>query len=255
MRCLFVLAVWASALSAQPMDLFLLVGQSNMAGRGVVDTIDRVPLPQVWMFTAEEKWELSKDPVHFDRPDRTGTGLGRSFGATLVRFGASRKVGLIPAAFGGSSLAEWQPGEKHYLNAVARAKAALAKAPAGSRLRGILWHQGEADTAKQELAETYQSRFLVFVRQLRADLGAGGLPVVVGQLGEFLKERPENPHPFAPQVNQALATVPLVLEKAAFASSAGLGHKGDQLHFSSPALREFGRRYALAWLALTEENQ
>lgn len=258
MRCFLVFCVSVAGLLAQsakpasdgyPLDIFLLIGQSNMAGRGEIDAVDREKIPGVLQFNQAGQWEISRDPVHFDRPDRTGTGLGRSFGFTLLKMGASARVGLVPAAFGGSALAEWTPGSNHYNNAVERTRAALAAAPAGSRLRGILWHQGEADTAQQELAATYADRFARMIAQLRSDLSAPDVPVIVGQLGEFLKDRPQNPHPFAGQVNQALATVPLYIQNAVFVSSAGLDHKGDILHFSSPALREFGRRYALAWMA------
>jgi hypothetical protein len=237
----------AAALRAQPTDVFLLIGQSNMAGRGVVEEADKKPIPGVWAFSKEKTWIPAVDPIHFDRPDRTGVGLGRRFATTLQKLGLATQVGLIPAAFGGSALAEWQPGAGHYKNAVERTKAALAS---GGRLRGILWHQGEADTAKSELANSYRERMIVMVNQLRRDLGAEGVPFLVGQLGEFLRERPENPHPYALQVNEALATLPLHLPKSAFVSSQGLGHKGDILHFDTPALREFGRRYALAWAAL-----
>ena len=53
------------------------------------------------------------------------------------------------------------------------------------RLRGILWHQGEGD-ATEELAPTYRDRFAEFIARLRADLDAADVPVVVGELGEYL---------------------------------------------------------------------
>lgn len=36
-----------------------------------------------------------------------------------------------------------------------------------------------------------------------------------------------------------------------FVHSDGLGHKGDQTHFSAEAYREFGHRYFLAYQQLT----
>jgi hypothetical protein len=160
---------------------------------------------------------------------------------------ASTSVGLVPAAFGGSALDEWMPGTEHYKNAVARTKAALAK---GGKLRGILWHQGEADSALVERSSTYRARFQKFIAALRKDLGAEQVPVIVGELGRFVYERPDFPNPYAMQVNEALATMPLHVPLCRFVASEGLGHKGDVLHFDSKALREFGRRYALAWLSM-----
>ncbi|MCX6611702.1 MAG: hypothetical protein NTW74_12730 [Acidobacteria bacterium] len=152
-----VLACWAA--NAQPVDIFLLIGQSNMAGRGVVGDADRTPIPDVFAFSKEKTWIPAVDPIHFDRPDRTGVGLGRSFATTLINMKVATRVGLIPAAFGGSALHEWVPGSTHYVNAVERTKAALAAAGPNARLRGILWHQGEADANDEERAITYRLRF------------------------------------------------------------------------------------------------
>ncbi len=234
---------------AQPVDLFLLIGQSNMAGRGVVEARDRVPITGVFSFNEELSWVPAVDPIHFDRPDRTGVGLGRSFASTLIEWKVSKTVGLIPAAFGGSALQEWVPGSLHYTKAVARVKAALAAAGPGARLRGILWHQGEADANEEERAVTYRIRFAKMIAALRKDLGAELVPVVVGQLGEFVVEKSYSQ---LARVNSELAVIPLHVPLSGFVSSQGLKDKGDQLHFNSAGLREFGRRYALAWLAIAE---
>lgn len=243
----FVWIVFACcAANAQPVEIFLLIGQSNMAGRGVVSDADRSPLAGVFAFSKEKKWVPAVDPIHFDRPDRTGVGLGRSFATTLIEMKAATSVGLIPAAFGGSALHEWMPGSAHYVNAVERAKAALAAAGPNARLQGILWHQGEADANDEERAVTYRLRFAKMIVALRKDLGAENVPVIVGQLGEFVIEKSYSQFQ---RVNAELATLPLHVPLSGFVSSQGLKDKGDQLHFDSPSLKEFGRRYALAWLA------
>lgn len=232
-------AAFAPALAAPAgLDLFLLAGQSNMAGRGEITPGANTPIEGVWALNKELAWTPAIDPLHWDKPI-AAAGLGRPFAATLLQYGASQRIGLIPAAFGGTSLEEWKPGGKLFTDAITRARAA---APAG-RLRGILWHQGEAESAREESARTYGARFSVIAAALRAELGAPDLPIVTGQLGRFFQAR------FAPVVNEQLATLPLWLPRTAFVSSAGLGHKGDDVHFDTAALRELGRRYALAWLA------
>jgi len=218
-----------------------------MAGRGVVEPQDQQPIAGVFAFNKDMKWVPAIDPIHFDRPDRTGVGLGRNFAATLIELKSASSVGLIPAAFGGSALHEWMPGTPHYTNAVARLKAALSAAGPEAKLRGILWHQGEADASDEERAITYRLRFAKMITALRKDLGAEGVPVIVGQLGEFVLEKS---YPHLSRINSELATIPLHVPLTAFVSSQGLKDKGDQLHFDSPSLKEFGRRYALAWLAL-----
>ena len=54
--------------------LFLLVGQSNMAGRGAVTEEDRNPDPRVLMLTRDRAWIPAADPLHFDKPKIAGVG-------------------------------------------------------------------------------------------------------------------------------------------------------------------------------------
>jgi len=239
----FLLLVVSLAAFGQEMDLFLLIGQSNMAGRGAVEAEDKVPHPRVFTLTKEETWAPAVEPIHFDRPDRLGTGLGRTFGMVLANLAPGKKIGLIPAAMGGSALDEWKPGGKLYTDAVRRAKAAMKS----GKLRGILWHQGEADSSKLELIRSYQARWLAVMESLRAELG--DVPIVVGELGQFLYGR-EKDYQMARLINEQLAMLAVNGKRVAFVSSQGLGHKGDVLHFDSAGLREFGRRYAHAFLML-----
>ncbi len=226
---------------AQPlpenMRLFLLIGQSNMAGRGQVEPQDKVPHPRVFMLTKELAWVPAVDPVHFDKPERIGVGLARTFGAVVADADPAAVIGLVPAAFGGSALDEWTPGAPHYVNAVARAREAMKH----GKLAGILWHQGESDS-KPELAATYAARFARMIAQLRIELGAENVPVIVGETGRF--------RPDGAAVNAALAAVPQSVPRCAFVSAEGLADQGDKLHFDAAANRELGRRYAKAWLEM-----
>jgi hypothetical protein len=224
----------------QNLRIFLLIGQSNMAGRGPIEPQDREPIPRVLMLNKAMEWVPAIDPMHFDKPEVIGVGIGRSFARSLAQANPSLTIGLIPAAFGGTSLDEWKPDGKLYKNAVERTKFAMKS----GTLSGILWHQGEADSNDEAKASSYRDRWSVFIQTLREDLGAPAVPVVVGELGEYLKS------PYSKIVNEQLAIVPLTVPHTAFASSSGFSHKGDNVHFDSPSLREFGRRYALAFLSL-----
>lgn len=222
-----------------PADLkiFLLIGQSNMAGRGKMEAEDQTPHPRVWVLNKELAWVPAVDPLHFDRPERIGTGLGKTFGAILADADPGAIIGLVPAAFGGSALDEWKPGSPHYVNAVARTREALKR----GRLAGILWHQGESDRAPDKAA-TYADRFTKFIAQLRADLDAPDVPVIVGEIGRFCPN--EGP------VNAVLRRLPARVPRCALVSSEGLPGRPEEpevLHFESPGFRELGRRYAKAW--------
>src|SRR5689334_22089321 len=110
------LGVWACSLLAQPRDLqlFLLIGQPNMAGRGAVEAQDREPIPRVFMLNKSDEWVPAVDPLHFDKPEIAGVGIGRTFARVLANADPAATIGLIPSAFGGTSLEEWKPDGKLY---------------------------------------------------------------------------------------------------------------------------------------------
>lgn len=219
------------------MRLFLLIGQSNMAGRGKVEEQDLQTHPRIWMLNKEMQWAPAKDPLHWDKPTVAGVGLGSEFARTLAKADPNVNIGLIPAAFGGTSLDQWKPGGELYKNAVARAREAMKK----GTLAGILWHQGESDSSPDKIA-SYPTRFAAMMAQLRKDLNAPEVPLVIGELGRF---RPAS-EPFNAMLPGLVPQVP----HTALVTAEDLADKGDKLHFGSPALRTLGQRYAAAWLKL-----
>lgn len=238
-----VLMAGFSVFAEAPADLqlFLLIGQSNMAGRGKVTPADQQAHPRIFMLDPSNAWVPARDPVHFDKPKVAGVGLGSEFARRVASAAPHAKVGLIPCAFGGTSLDQWKPGGALYTNAVTRARCALAN----GRLAGILWHQGEADSAPAKTA-TYPARFAALIAQLRADLGANDTPVVIGELGCF---RASNA-PFNAMLPQVTNAVP----RCALASAEGLGANADNVHFSREALIEFGQRYFQAYENTRKED-
>ena len=143
--------------------LVLLIGQSNMAGRGFVEEADKVPHPRVVMLDKNNKWVPAVDPVHYDKR-RAGVGLCRTFANMLAEDNHDCVIGLIPAACGGSSLIHWKPGvyfkptkSNPYDDAVNRAKHAMQQ----GTLTAILFHQGEADGKRAKVYHQYLSRSAV----------------------------------------------------------------------------------------------
>jgi hypothetical protein len=249
-------SVWmltmGTAAQSQPLPtkarfrLFLLVGQSNMAGRGAVTPADREPHPRVLMLDKAGAWVPAVDPMHFDKPDVVGVGLGRAFATALTDNDPAITVGLIPAAVGGSPIDAWRPGVLYrptnshpWDDAIARARQAMQ---AGT-LAGILWHQGESD-ATPELAPLYEARLHDLIARFRSTLEAPDVPFIAGQLGRF----PDQPWDDARrQVDEAHGRLPDTVHRTAFVSAEGLVHKGDGVHFDADSYRELGRRYAAAY--------
>lgn len=219
------------------MRLFLLMGQSNMAGRGKVEPRDQVTDPRIFMLTKARQWVPAKEPLHFDKGPGTGVGMGLEFARTLLASDPKITVGLIPCAKGGSALDAWKAGGELYTEAVARAREAMKS----GTLAGILWHQGESDHMHERVV-TYGDRFAAMIAQLRKDLAAENVPVVIGELGRF--------QPLSREFNAALPKISRQLPLCASVTSEDLGHKGDGLHFDAASQRILGQRYAAAFLKL-----
>lgn len=232
----------------QAFHLFLLVGQSNMAGRGKVEPEDIVLLPRVLAFDKTRAWVPARDPMHFDKPI-AGVGLGRAFASQVAANRPGITVGLVPAAVGGSPIDAWQPGAFYeptnshpWDDAIARVDAART---AGT-LKAVLWHQGESD-ATPALAPGYEAKLHDLIARFRETLRAPDLPFIAGQLGQFA----DVPWDDARRtVDAAHRELPRKVRHTAFVSSEGLVHNGDKVHFDSASLRELGRRYAAAYETL-----
>ena len=237
------------------MHSFLLIGQSNMAGRGFLN--EAIPVDTSRIYTQRiGRWQPMFRPINPDRP-HAGSSLAERF-AECYAAKYNVDVGLICCADGGTSMDQWMPGSLLYDHAVANARLAQRT----STLAGILWHQGESDCL-DGLHQTYRERLFQMLTQLRKDLNVPDIPILIGGLGDFLANctaRLLNPEKY-PFVNEALEQVAKEAEHTAFVPATGLGANPDQLHFSAAALYEFGQRYFDAYeampkaqLATTPEN-
>jgi hypothetical protein len=228
--------------------LYLLVGQSNMAGRGQVEPSDQTPNPRVLMLNKEGAWVPAVDPMHSDKPT-AGVGLGRTFGLLAAEADPTITVGLIPCAHGGSPIDSWQPGVFYaptkghpWDDAMRRAKEAMEK----GTLKAILWHQGESD-ASEKLASAYQAKLDDLVARFRKELGADGVPFILGQIGKFA-DVPWSE--YQTTIDAAHRGLPERVKNTAYVSAEGLKHKGDRVHFDAASYRELGRRYFAAYQKL-----
>lgn len=249
---IMLLAIAALPALAAPAEkekfhLYLLAGQSNMAGRGAVEEQDKTPHPRIFVLNKQDEWAPAREPLHFDK-SAAGVGPGFAFAKAMAEAQPQVTIGLIPCAVGGSPIASWQPGATDaatkttpYDTAIRRAKLAMKD----GTLKGILWHQGESDSS-QKNAAAYGGTLEKTLARFRDDLGVDDLPIVVGGLGDHTLAKNEN----AKVVQEALKNLPKRLANAAFASSEGLKHKGDNTHFDSPGARELGKRMAEQMLRL-----
>lgn len=238
----FVLVYLFNYAQTQPdsnFHLYLLAGQSNMAGRGeVTGKYVNEGNANVYMLNKNNEWVVAKHPVHFDKPQVAGVGPGLAFALEMAKANKTIKIGLVPCAVGGSSIDVWKTGaydsatKTHpYDDAMKRVAIAMQQGV----FKGILWHQGESNSTPAGAA-VYLPKLTTLIEQFRDSIRNKYLPFVAGELGTY-KDQYNN-------INTVIAQLPEKLPFTSVASSKGLKHKGDGTHFDSPSAEKLGNRYA-----------
>ena len=230
---------------------FLLIGQSNMAGRGLVNEVEPIKNRDL-LVLRNGRWQPMYTPVNPDRRT-SGVSLAESFADCYAK-DRGVKVGLIPCADGGSSLDMWQVGGLLFDHACYMAELASRT----STIAGVLWHQGESDCAPEKYP-LYEEKLTVVFDALQKKLGLYDVPFLLGGLGDFLVLSPdfERAEKFRhyDKVNEALRHVAATRARTGFVSAEGLSSNPDCLHFSAAALREFGVRYYEEFLKLEDKSK
>jgi hypothetical protein len=234
----FAKAYQANTDSSNSMDVFLLIGQSNMAGRAPIPEEAQGVIENCMLLNGGDKWEPAKNPLNIYSTIRKGAGMqklnpGYGFVKTMLKEKASASIGLIVNAKGGSKIGQWKKGTRFYNEALRRTKIAMKN----GQLKGILWHQGESDNTNQN----YLEELKVLIANLREDLGDKELPFVAGQINNV------------PLINDQLAQLPLQVPHTGCAKSENL-KASDRWHFNTQSQIILGQRYAEAMIKLMSKK-
>lgn len=229
-----------------PMDIYLCIGQSNMAGRAPIEPIDKDTLTNVFLYTGhpQNSWEKAATPLNKYSTVRKKLSMQKlnpayTFAKTLSNEQPNQKIGLVVNAKGGTSIEEWEPGNLLYSQALEQTKKALAN---GGNLKGIIWHQGESNSSNYK---NYINQLTALITAFRKDLNSPKLPFVVGQLST------DKPKRIA--FNNMLLTLPKKVKNTAVVSSEKTSTI-DKTHFDSKSQRILGIRYAKKMLYLTSKK-
>lgn len=227
---------------------FLLIGQSNMAGRGFTGEVAPIQNEKLHVLR-NGRWMFFYSPVNPDRPF-SGVCLAESF-AEIYSKEHNVEVGLIPCADGGTCLDQWVPGGLLYDHAIYQARLAMRT----SNIAGILWHQGESD-CNEGAYQKYEEKFTRIMNSMRRDLGLYDVPFLLGGLGDFLQNRPDGgmAENYG-KINQTLECIAKKNAMTGFVSAKGLTSNPDNLHFNAHSLREFGLRYYDVFKTLEDKNK
>lgn len=240
----------------EPM-VFLLLGQSNMSGRGALNEIPAGALdsdPRIRVLGNDGEIRLAQEPL--DRADgqidlvsadrQAGVGPGLAFAKAILKSQPNSEIVLVPCAKGGSNIANWAPDYARtslYGSCLERAKASTKL---GS-LAGVLWYQGESDGASPTLAQAWQGAFIQLVERFRLDLESPRLPFLIVSLGDPPKQGQYSKRFPAWSIVQSTQNN-LKIEAAMIIPAAGLARNDDELHLSTAGQIELGHTLAKHWL-------
>ncbi len=227
---------------------FLLIGQSNMAGRGFINEAVDVNADRIRILR-NGRWQPMFRPINPDRAF-SGVSLAESF-AEKYSQKYNTEVGLICCADGGTSLEQWRPGGLLFDHAVYNAQLALRT----SEIAGVLWHQGETDCSEERNAK-YIENFMPIMKELRKRLNLYDVPFLLGGLGDFLADCEFDPDvKNYEKVNSALEHIAKNHSFTGFVSAKGLTSNADHLHFNAKSLYEFGIRYFNKYEEIRDKNK
>jgi hypothetical protein len=247
-------------------DLWVLAGQSNMQGIG--DMIDvETPSPFVHSLTSAEVWNIASEPLHrVDQSPRLvhhvldgrpgvpepipaldpnpikGAGLGLSFAKAMYEK-TGVPIGLIPAAHGGTSMAQWDPKLKVDGDASLYGATLARINDTGGKVAGILWYQGESDTGEPHLPPMYIESMRALVESFRSDLNKPDLPFYYVQIGNYVMA--DNPTECCgwSAIREAQRQFEPILPNLGMATAIDLG-LDDNIHVGTQDLKRLGQRLA-----------
>jgi carbohydrate esterase-like sialic acid-specific acetylesterase len=256
-----VLYFSAAAVAQNPDHyIFLCFGQSNMEGFPGIEEQDASPVEERFQMLAAvdfPKQERAKGNWYPAVPPlcRPATGLCPAdyFGRTLVAaLPKNIHVGVVNVAVAGckielfekdtfqtyaSTAPKWMAGiiaaygGNPYQHLVEMAKVAQKDGV----IKGILLHQGEANTNDQQWPTKVKGIYENLLKDL--NLRAEEVPLLVGELVNADQSGA------CAGMNQIIDELPKTIPTSHIISSAGCAARRDHLHFSPEGYRELGKRY------------
>ena len=250
---------WEIPSDKKDFHVFLLMGQSNMAGgihgRELTDE-DKTPVPGI-VIRRGKGWIPAAHPIHVGGK-KNGFGLGLPFAREYKKHHPGVTVGLVPCASGGKRIDLLRKGSNLYRAAMGKTQLALEM----GTIKGVLWHQGESDTVTHERADSYENKLHQLIVDVRAELRSPDLPFIVGDLGQLYgigeKREPDlDKVARVKKVRAALRGVPEKVKNTALVETTGLTYSDAPkcTHFDKNSYITLGQRYAEAYERVLEANE
>ena len=242
---------WTIPAKSENFHVFLLMGQSNMEGAGLMVPGDEKPVPGIVLVPTVPPnglaWQPAAHPLHNRSKTSKQVGLGLSFAVEYRKTHPGVTVGLIPVGWSGQPIDRLNKGTPVYADAIKKAEWAMSQGV----VKGVLWHQGESDTVTPDLSDSYAKKLDKLVSDIRSDLALPNLPFVAGQLADFYGTSSDHNAPDRvvriATVQKALRELPDRVPHTAWVPTKGLKSLDwHMVHFDRESYIELGKRYARA---------
>jgi hypothetical protein len=201
-----------------PMDIFVLAGQSNATQLSSAASVIEPAIEGAVEWNGTQFIPLAGGVPWL------GSGFAREFARRHGR-PEGRCVCVVRTAVGGTSFNAADPTWDRtktgatvnlYAQMIAKAQAVLAVAPAGSRIAGILWSQGENDRFAMS-PSAYQAKLDDLITQARIDLGDTQLPFMISSLTpEIIRYDLSTSSTAGRDMNATLEDTPRRLQRTSF---------------------------------------
>lgn len=224
--------------------VFLMAGQSNMAGRGFVEPQDTISNARILTINKRNEIIIAKEPLHFYEPTMNGLDCGMSFAKNLLKdIPENVSILLVPTAIGGSPINKWINDSAHRdVKLLSNFKEKVILAKKYGKIKAILWHQGESNANKKEIPN-YDKNLTTLFKTFRKSVGNRKLPILIGELGAYSK----NKDSWA-AINSIINAHALKDNQISIIKTSDLKDKGDEVHFNSEGQRTMGKRFAEAYI-------
>lgn len=233
--------------AGNPKKLFILLGQSNMAGRAQIEQKDTASLSMVQIFNDQGCFERAKNPLNRYSNIRKELpmqklGPGYTF-AQRVSSKLQDTIFIIINARGGTAIERFMKNDSsgYYEKTILRIKQAMKENP-DLKPEAIIWHQGESN---QNDYVGYLSHLRKLIEDYRKDLNAPKLLLIAGEIGRW--------NPNLIHISRKIAAIPDSIPNAYLVTSQGLEHI-DEFHFDSESQRELGKRFADKYIEITTKD-
>lgn len=221
--------------------VFLLLGQSNMAGYPKAQDSDKQKNQQIQVLGFDDcsatgrksdQWDVAVPPLH--ECFQGAIGPGDWFSKTMIsKYPAGDTIWLVPCAFSGEAIATMSKGGTHWDRIVSRAKKGQEKGP----IEGMLFHQGESDCGNSQWPSWVNSMYT----DLKSALSlTKDVPFLAGELPPDSKC--SNHTPLVDKLPSVMGSFTYVISAASLTidSSDTQWH----MHFDHDSQVTFGKRYA-----------